>query len=336
MKKINKEIEVFFSKTYKSKLTDVPLSEQKLGLNDFIQNLKIPRLSNEEQATFEHDLTVQEIKNMLHSFEKDKTPGKNGFTKEFYEKFFDRLKQNLLDSCNEAFQKDSLSVSQRRGVISLIPKNDSDLSELTGWRPITLINVDYKILAKCFAKTCRIFPSQTNPFGPNLRLLNDLMEYTDVKKISGVFLFIDFEKAFDSIEWNFIKRSSELFNLGPFLTRWFSILYSNSEAVVMNAGYMTDYFTLSRGVHQECPLIPFLFILSAELLALKIRQEPNWKGIKIPNLQEAKISQFADDTSLISKDTNSLKFSLQIIGSFDSISGLRLNKKKTKVMWIGS
>ena len=129
MKKINKEIEVFFSKTYKSKLTDVSLSEQKLGLNDFIQNLKIPRLSNEEQATFEHDLTVQEIKNMLHSFEKDKTPGKNGFTKEFYENFFDLLEQNLLDSYNEAFQKGSLSVSQRRGVISLIPKNDSDLSE---------------------------------------------------------------------------------------------------------------------------------------------------------------------------------------------------------------
>ena len=213
--------------------------------------------------------------------------------------------------------------------------------------PVTLLNVDYKILVKCIAKRIepflpKLIHSDQTGFmkdrfiGQNVRLLNDLMEYTDVKKISGIFLFIDFEKAFDSIEWNFIKRSLELFNLGPFLTRWFSILYSNSEAVVMNAGYMTDYFTLSRGVHQECPLIPFLFILSAELLALKIRQEPNWKGISLPNLQEAKISQFADDTSLISKDTNSLKFSLQIIGSFDSISGLRLNKKKTKAMWIGS
>ena len=55
MKKINKQIEVFFSETYKSKLTDVPLSEQELGLKDFIQNLEIPRLSNEEQATFEHE-----------------------------------------------------------------------------------------------------------------------------------------------------------------------------------------------------------------------------------------------------------------------------------------
>ena len=182
----------------------------------------------------------------------------------------------------------------------------------SGWRPITLLNVDYKILAKCIAKRIepflpKLIQSDQTGFmkdrfiGQNVRLLNDLMEYTDVKEISGIFLFIDFEKAFDSIEWNFIKRSLELFNLGPFLTRWFSILYNNSEAAVMNAGYMTDYFTVSRGVRQGCPLSPFLFILSVELLALKIRQERNCKGIRLPNLQEAKISQVADDTTLISK-----------------------------------
>ena len=195
--------------------------------------------------------------------------------------------------------------------------------------PVTLPNVDYKILAKCIAKRIepflpKLIHSDQTGFmkdrfiGQNVRRLNDLMEYTDVKKISGIFLFMDFEKAFDSIERNFIKRSFELFNLGPF------------EAVVMNAGYMTDYFTVSREVRQGYPLSSFLFILSVELLALKTRQEPNCKGISLPNLQEAKISQFADDTTLISKDTNSLKFSIQIIGTFGSISGLGLNKKKPK------
>ena len=105
------------------------------------------------------------LKNVLYSFVKNKTSGEGGFSKEFYATFFDLLKQNLLDSYNEAFQKGSLPISQRRGVISLISKNDCDLSELTGWRPIMLPDVDYKILAKCIAY--RTFPSQTNPFGPN-------------------------------------------------------------------------------------------------------------------------------------------------------------------------
>ena len=83
--------------------------------------------------------------------------------------------------------------------------------------PVTLLNVDYKILAKCIAKRIepflKLIHSDQTGFmkdrfiGQNVRLLSDLMEYTDVKNISAIFLFIDFEKAFDSIEWNFIKRS---------------------------------------------------------------------------------------------------------------------------------
>ena len=144
--------------------------------------------------------------------------------------------------------------------------------------PVTLLNVDYKILARCIAKRIepflpKLIHSDQTGFmkdrfiGQNVRLLNDLMEYTDVKKISGIFLFIDFEKAFDSIEWNFIKRRSlELFKLGPLSKTWFSILYSNSEAAVMYVGYMTDFFPVSRGVRQRCLLSPFLFILSVSYL----------------------------------------------------------------------
>ena len=92
--------------------------------------MEIPRLSNEEQSTFEHDLTAQEIKNVLHFFEKIKTPGEDGFTKEFYETFFDVSKQNLLDLYNEAFQKvQTLTTKDRKGPQTNMPKNRKAVSQ---------------------------------------------------------------------------------------------------------------------------------------------------------------------------------------------------------------
>ena len=117
-------------------------------------------------------------------------------------------------------------------------------------------------------------------------------------------------------------------------------MYSDVESGIINGGYVTNYFKVSRGVRQGCPLSPILFILSAELLAQKIRQSSKSKGINVEinnvNNVEVKLSQFADDTTLICKDIESLKENIMIINKFSKISGLKLNKKKTKAIWIGS
>ena len=73
---------------------------------------------------------------------------------------------------------------------------------------------------------------------------------------------------------------------------------------------------ISRGVRQGCPLSPSLFILAVEILALKIRKNPICKGIDLPNDEEVKISQFADDTTIIANNTDSLRVHLQTIKSF--------------------
>ena len=98
--------------------------------NDFIKDLNIPQLNDEEQSLLEKDLTINELKEALTSFADNKSPGEDGFTKEFYETFFDLLCKDLLNSYNEAFCKGSLSVSQKRGTITLIPKGDENLTEL--------------------------------------------------------------------------------------------------------------------------------------------------------------------------------------------------------------
>ena len=143
-------------------------------------------------------------------------------------------------------------------------------------------------------------------------------------------------KRMFTLEWRFMHRTLKTFNVGPKIRNWISILYNNIESGVMNAGFMTNYFKISRGVRQGCPLSPFLFILAVEIIAIKLCQDPKCKGITLPNFQEVKLSQFADDTTIISDSVDSLKTSLQLISTFGEISGLKLNKKKTKAMWIGS
>jgi hypothetical protein len=112
--------------------------------------------------------------------------------------------------------------------------------------------------------------------------------------------------------------------------------FSDIESEAINGGYLTNYFRVSRGVRQGCALSPLLFILCVELLAQKMRQNPKITGIELPYSCEAKLSQLADDTTLICKDTSSLHESISVLGRFGDISGLKLNSKKTKAMWTGS
>ena len=347
---VNKEIENFYSKMYTSKITGnntSDVSEHNNNIHKFIEGLNIPQLNVEEQESLEKDLTFEELKDALTSFADNKSPGEDGFTKEFYEAFFDLLWKDLLNSYNDAFNKGSLTVSQKRGTITLIPKGDENLSDLKNWRPISLLNIDYKILSKVLAKRMeqhlpKLIHSDQTGFvngryiGQNIRLLSDIMEFSDSKNFQGILLFVDFEKAFDTLEWSFISKTLEVFNFGNKFKKWFTVLYNGVQSSVVNGGFMTNYFEITRGVRQGCPLSPSLFILAVELLALKIRQNKNCEGIYLPNNQEVKISQFADDTTIITNNSDSLKSHLQTIEWFGTVSGLKLNKKKTKAMWLGT
>ena len=158
-----------------------------------------------------------------------KSPGDDGFTWEFYNCFFDILGQDLVDCFNASYKAIDMSISQRRGVITLIPKEDSYLFSLNNWHPITLLNLDYKIAPKVIAKRIEkvlsllVSPDQTGfikgrYIGENISLINDILEQTRTQKIPGILLQLDFQKAFDTIEGKFIQRTITLFNFGIYPT----------------------------------------------------------------------------------------------------------------------
>jgi len=152
-KQIEKELENFYSNMYTSK-KDLNSDSQgeKESFESFVKGIEIPQLNTEERDSLEHDFTCEELKEVVSSFSDNKTPGEDGFIKEFYESFYDLIWRDLLNSYDAAFQNGSLSISQKRGIITLIPKADGDLKELSNWCPISLLNIDYKILTKALAK----------------------------------------------------------------------------------------------------------------------------------------------------------------------------------------
>ena len=141
----------------------------------------------------------------------------------------------------------------------------------------------------------------------------------------GLLLFLDFEKAFDTLEWPFIRKTVQYFGFGLSLLNWLKVFYCNSQSFILNNGWASNFFVFNFGVRQGCPLSPYLLILSVEVLANAIRQKKEIRGITVRD-KEIKLSQYADDTTLILDGSEeSLLEPLKIIEHFGNISGLRLN-----------
>ena len=252
----------------------------------------------------------------------------------------------MIKSFNFAFDTGTLSISQRRGIITLIPKPNKDTTSLENLRPISLLNVDYKILTKTIAKRLeKVLPKIINPdqtgyvkgryIGENVRLILDIMSYTDKTKVPGVALFIDFRKAFDTIEWDFLIDTLDKFNFGPDVRNWVKIFYNNVTSCVLNNGHASEFFTLERGVRQGCPLSGLLFVIGIEVLANAIRNKNTIKGIKVGE-KEIKTSLYADDTTVFVRDLDSILELLALLNQFRNLSGLEINATKTEGMWLGS
>ena len=124
------------------------------------------------------------------------------------------------------------------------------------------------------------------------------IKYTTAKSIPGLLRFLDFEKAFDTVEWSFLHKTLQHYNFGPTAIQWIKPFYHNTESYILNTGWSGDFFKLERGVRQGCPLSSQIFILCIEILTQTMRKNKNIKGITIDG-QKIKISQYADDTTLI-------------------------------------
>ena len=183
---------------------------------------------------------------------------------------------------------------------------------MKNWRPISLLNADYKILAKALAiRMQKVIPyiinhdqegciKKRSTFS-NIRSIMDIIDYINENKATGIITFIDYEKAFDTVNWQFLHDCLNTLNFGDKFINNIRTLYQNIETCITNNGYSSQIFNPTRGIHQGCPVSAMLFIMVVEIMANAIRTNIRIDGIKIGNI-EFKIGQYADDTSLFLND----------------------------------
>lgn len=195
----------------------------------------------------------------------------------------------LAEVYSESLSHGQLPHTLNEALISLILKKDKDPLDPGSYRPISLINVDCKVLTKVLAMRLEnILPGiihedqvgfvKGRSSSDNLRRLLHLMFKSHQENTPVAAFSLDAEKAFDRVEWGFLLRVLEVFGFGSGFINWVKLIYKEPRASVLTNGQISPFFQLSRGTKQGDPLSPLLFILFLEPLAVAIREEAGIRG----------------------------------------------------------
>ncbi len=314
--------------------------------SNFVIPESLPKLINEEREKCEGLIEKSECEKSLLLMKKGRRPGNDGLCAEVYAAFWDILAKPLIDSFNYSFEVGLLTTTQRQAIISLLSKTETDRELIVNWRPISLLCVDYKLLTKCLTERLKIVINKlihTSQSGfiknrnivDGLRTILDIVEDLEEKNNPGIMIAVDYEKAYDSISWEFLFKALEHYNFGPDFLKWVKLCYTDISSCTVNNKWSSPFFKISRGLRQGDSMSSLLFNLVAEIMSYCIRQNPNIKGVIYEN-EEIKISSYADDSTLILLTEHDVKLAFDFLKVFEKASGLKINKGKTKGLWLGS
>ena len=344
LKQGSKEVLSAITDFYTTLYTKDNNEDLELSMGEFITGA-VPQVTDTQHTYLEAKLTKNDLKVAVKQIKKGKCPGSDGLPTEFYTCFWEEIEELVYNSLEFAYEIGELSNEQKRGIITLIPKKDLDRLNIRNWRPITLLNTDYKILTKALAIKLQnvlpnlIYPDQTGfmknrYIGTNIRLAEDMIDFANMTSTSALLLAIDFEKAFDSVGWESIIDTMKVLGFGENYIGWIKVIYKNIATCIANNGFHSSWFQPSRGTRQGCCLSPYLFLLVVEILAIAVWEHKNIRGITVSG-KEIKISLYADDVTCFLGDWDSLHRLDDILQRFRRYSGLKVSREKTKVMQLG-
>lgn len=234
----------------------------------------LPRkLSSVAAADMDRIPDLAEVESVVKGLPSDKAPGLDGLTSEVLKACWSWVSVTCLELV-QAFWKDGvLTISAVRGVLCLIPKG-GDLDFLRNWRPITMLNLVYKIISKLLANRLKplmglLIDSQQSGFIAGRSIVDNLLifriakEHALRKNLQAILLMVDFMKAFDRLDHIFLRDTLRALGFSEFFIMLVMVLVSGGASKIHVNGMFSEEFNLDRGVRQGCPLASLLFALSS-------------------------------------------------------------------------
>ena len=223
-----------------------------------------------------------------------------------------------------------------------------DKTRIENYRPITLLNTDYKVMTKALmtqlaAHACDLLhPNQTgfvptrSIFDP-IRLAESTCAYADYMEENGTIVALDQEKAYDKIDHHYLIATLKTFHLPDLFVTTIKSLYSHATTSIAINGVLSEPYRVIQGVRQGDPLSCLLFNLAIEPLAASIRNSTDLKGFMIPGTTtNVHVNLYADDTTVYLSESDKYKTLQTILARWCRASGAKFNVEKTEIIPIGT
>ena len=274
-----------------------------------IKNNTNIKITDSDKNKLDQPISIQEVDAAVKQMKRNKSPGICGFTSEFYQFFWSKLRDLIFEAITYMYDNGSIPDKLKKGVINLIPKQNKDTRKLAFLRPITLLCLDYKLIEKILAnrmlESLEYIISQNQQgfmrnrhMAVNIPKLFDLIAFAERNDLEAIILSLDFQKCFDLIEKSAIIGSLNFFNYPNYIIKWIDMLYTDFTAVVQNNRHFTQQMNVEKFVHQGGCISSILFLICAEVLAIELRnQNKTILGIPVNQIENL-LGQFADDMDI--------------------------------------
>ncbi|KAJ9562981.1 hypothetical protein OSB04_008141 [Centaurea solstitialis] len=308
------------------------------------------KLSPQDAAFLESPITMEEIKSAVWSCAGSKAPGPDGLSFSFIKKFWDIVKLDIFNRVSHFESTGRLARGCNASFIALVPKV-SDPLVISDFRPISLIGCLYKIIAKLLATRLAsvmdtLISENQSAFISGRQILDSSLIANEVicnlkeKKMKALVFKVDFAKAFDSVNWNFLLSTMSQMGFGQKWCSWIKGCLTSASVSVLVNGSPTEEFLMERGLRQGDPLSPFLFLIVGEVLQIMVREACNkglFKGLTLLDRKKnLSLLQYADDALFFGKWSRSnIKILADLLNCFHDVSGLKIIFSKSRLFGIG-